>query len=100
MNTWPKRVNQMSAVELASGQQIERGGKHSHPDGDRHWMKINIRRRKRNVDAAMLGEWRQQFKELRIAKLRTRCVGQVRVPAGMQHSPNQRWNRNHETGDR
>ena len=69
MGARPKRVDEVTAVELASGQQVERCGKHSHPGGDRHRMKLDIRDGKWSAHRAMLGQRRQQAKELRIAKL-------------------------------
>src|SRR5437763_1874967 len=100
MSARPERVDKMSAVELASRQQVERCRKHAYPGSDGHRMKINIGCGKWNARGLMLSQWRQQAKKLGISQLQIRSASQIRLPAREHRSVNESGNRHHKTCDR
>src|SRR5438874_162765 len=100
MSARPERVDKMSAVQLASRQQVERCGKHAYPGSDGHRMKINICCGKWNARGLMLSQWRQQAKKLGISQLQIRSASQIRLPAREHRSVYESGNRHHKACDR
>src|ERR1700674_4451649 len=95
-----EREDDVSAIELAAGQKIERGRKHAYPSRNRGGVKINRlqRRRRTSFELRERKNVPDQSKNQRVSQLNV-GAGRPRHYLGEWHGKNQRCHRNYETRD-